>query len=108
MLILSVCVIMVEMIISYPQFEGQENLGKKKHEAFQSDGEVLEDKVRDAHRPDQVKEVEAVEVGLRKYEAGREKTSVGRLAVESSGAVGEDGRRMRCNRRTWRMKSKRK
>lgn len=59
--------------ISYPGFEGQQNLGQKKDEAFQADGEVFKDEVSDAHRPDQIKEVKAVEVGLSKYEAGRKR-----------------------------------
>lgn len=61
------------MWFSYPGFEGQENLGQKEDKALQADGEVLKDKVCDAHCPDQIKEVEAVEVGLGKYEAGRKR-----------------------------------
>lgn len=59
--------------ISYPGLEGQENLGQKEDKTFQADGEVLKDKVSDAHCPDQIKEVKAVEVGLGKYEARRRK-----------------------------------
>lgn len=61
------------IVISYPGFEGQENLGQKQDKAFQADGEILKDKISDAHRPDQIKEVKAVEVGLCKYEARRER-----------------------------------
>lgn len=45
------------MWISYPGFEGQENLGQKEDKAFQANGKVLKDKVIDAHCPDQIKEV---------------------------------------------------
>lgn len=58
---------------SYPGFKGQEDLGQKQDKAFQADGEVLKDKVGDAHSPDQVKEVKAAEVGLGEYEAGRKR-----------------------------------
>lgn len=61
------------MWISYPGFEGQENLGQKEDKAFQADSEVLKDKVSDAHHPDQIKEVKAAEVGLGKYEARRKR-----------------------------------
>lgn len=61
------------MCISNPGFEGQQNLGQEKDKAFQANGEVLKDKVSDAHNPDQIKEVEAVEVGLGKYEARRKR-----------------------------------
>lgn len=40
------------MWISYPGFEGQENLGQKEDKALQPDCEVFQDKVCDAHRPD--------------------------------------------------------
>lgn len=62
------------MRTSYPGFEGQEDLGQKQDEAFQANGDELQHKVGDAHHPDQVKEVVAVQVGSGKYEAGRGKT----------------------------------
>lgn len=63
------------MRISYPGFEGQQNLGQEEDKALQADGEVFEDKVSYAHSPDQIEEIKAVEVGFGEYEAGRDKTS---------------------------------
>lgn len=60
------------MSISYPGFEGQKHLGQEENKAFQANGEVLKDKVSDAHNPDQIEEVKAVEAGLCKYEARRQ------------------------------------
>ena len=67
------------MWISYPGFEGQENFRQKEDKAFQADGEVLEDKVSNAHDPDQIEEVKAVEVGLGKYEAGNKRKHLDEL-----------------------------
>lgn len=64
------------MWISHPGFEGEKNLGQEEDKAFQANGEVLKDKVSDAHRPDQIKEVKAVEVGLGKYEARRKRNDI--------------------------------
>lgn len=55
--------------VSYPGFEGQQNLGQEEDEALEADGEVLEDKVSDADHPDQVEEVHSAQVGLGKHEA---------------------------------------
>lgn len=68
-------------MIPYPGFEGQENLGQEEDKAFQADGEVLQDKVCDAHHPDQVKEVEAAQVGLGKHEATGIRKSTSGLTV---------------------------
>lgn len=54
---------------SYPGFESQEDLRQKQDEAFQADGEVLENKISDPHSPDQIEEVKAVNVGLSKHKA---------------------------------------
>lgn len=54
---------------SYPGFEGQKNLGQKEDEALHTNGHVFQDKVSDAHRPNQIEEIEAVQVRLGKYEA---------------------------------------
>lgn len=62
------------MWTSYPGFEGQKDLGQKQDKAFQADGDELQHKIGDAHHPDQVKEVIAVEVGSGKYETGGGKT----------------------------------
>lgn len=51
-----------------PGFECQENLRQEEDKAFQDDGDVLEYKICDAHCPDQIKEIKAVEDGLGKYE----------------------------------------
>lgn len=56
------------MQTSYPGFKGQKDLGQKQDEAFQANGDELQHKVGDAHHPDQVKEVVAVQVGSGKYE----------------------------------------
>lgn len=85
------------MYISYPRFEGQEKLGQKKHKALQPDGDVLKDKVCDAHCPDQIKKVKAVEVGLREDEAGREKGLSVWLPAQ---VVSVKRDRMRCNIQT--------
>lgn len=84
---------------SYPGFEGQENLGQEQDKAFQTDGEVLQDKVCDAHHPDKVKEVKAAEVGFGKYEARRQKTTkhLSDLATGRCGVFTRDGR-MKSNR----------
>ena len=74
------------MRISYPGFERQEDLGQKEDEAFQADGEILQDKVSDAHGPNQVEEVKAAEVGFGKYKAGRENRTTSRWSV-----IGESG-----------------
>lgn len=62
------------MWTSYSGFEGQKDLGQKQDEAFQANGDELQHKVGDAHHPDQVKEVVAVQVGSGKYETGGRKT----------------------------------
>lgn len=54
---------------SYPGFEGQQNFGQEEDEAFEANGEVLEDEVCDADHPDQVKEVHTAQVGLGKHKA---------------------------------------
>lgn len=61
------------MWTSYPGFEGQKDLGQKQDKAFQANGDELQHKIGDAHHPDQVKEVVAVQVGSGKYETGGEK-----------------------------------
>ena len=42
---------------AYLGLDGQDDLGQGHNEAFESDGDVLEHKVCDAHDPQQVKEV---------------------------------------------------
>lgn len=51
-----------------PGFEGEDNLRKEKDETFQSNGEVLKDKICDANNPYKIKEVKAAEVRLCKYQ----------------------------------------
>ncbi len=81
------------MRFSYPWFEGQENFGQKEDEAFQGDGNVLQDKISDAHHPDQIKEVKAAEVGLGKNEAGwKRKQHLHDLLSGGFGVFTGDGR----------------
>ena len=55
--------------ISYPGFEGENNLGKKEDETFQANREVFKDEVCDANNPNEIKKVRAAEIGFGKYEA---------------------------------------
>ena len=71
----------VEVEKTYSGLEGQEDPGKEEDEAFQADGAVLEDKVCDAHHPDQMEEVKAVDVGLSEDEAGDKNIHGGLLLV---------------------------
>ena len=66
---------------TYSGLECQEDSGQEEDEAFQADGAVLEDKVCDAHHPDQMKEVKAVDVGLSEDQAGDKNIHGGFLLV---------------------------
>lgn len=60
------------MKMTYPGLESQEDFGKKQNDAFESNGDILQDKVSDAHHPDEIEEVKAVDVWLRKHKAERQ------------------------------------
>lgn len=55
---------------AYLGLDGQDDLGQGHDEAFESDGDVLQHKVGDPHDPQQVEEVQCLQVGLQEYEAG--------------------------------------
>lgn len=61
------------MNISYPGFESQEEFGQKQNYAFQSNGDVLQYKVCDANNPNEIEEVETVDIWLCKYKAATKK-----------------------------------
>lgn len=55
---------------AYLGLDSQYDLGQGHDEALESDGDVLQHKVGDSHDPQQVKEVQGLQVGLQEYEAG--------------------------------------
>lgn len=55
---------------AYLGLDSQYDLGQGHDEALESDGDVLQHKVGDPHDPQQVKEVQGLQVGLQEYEAG--------------------------------------
>lgn len=56
---------------AYLGLDGQDDLGQGHDEALEGDGDVLQHEVGDAHDPQQVKEVQCLQVGLQEYEAGK-------------------------------------
>lgn len=56
---------------AYLGLDGQDDLGQGHDEALESNGDILEHKVCDAHDPQQVEEVQRLQVGLQEYEARR-------------------------------------
>lgn len=56
---------------AYLGLDSQDDLGQGHYEALEGDGDILEHKVSNAHNPQQVEEVQCLQVGLQEYEAGR-------------------------------------
>ena len=86
------------MCSSHPGLEGEQDFGQEEDEALEADGEILEDEVGDADGPDQVEEVKAVEVGLGKHQAGRNRD---RGFTDSSAVSSLTGERRATQRQTW-------
>lgn len=55
---------------AYLGLNSQDDLRQGHDEALEGDGDILHHKVGDPHDPEQVKEVQGLQVGLQKYEAG--------------------------------------
>lgn len=54
---------------AYLGLDSQDDLGQGHDEALEGDSDVLQYKVCDPHDPQQVEEVQGLQVGLQKYEA---------------------------------------
>ena len=54
---------------AYLGLDSQDDLGQGRDEALEGDRDVLQYKVCDPHDPQQVEEVQGLQVGLEKYEA---------------------------------------
>lgn len=54
---------------AYLGLDGQDDLGQSHDKALEGDGDVLQHKVCNPHDPQQVKEVQRLQVGLQEYEA---------------------------------------
>lgn len=55
---------------AYLGLDGQDDLGQGHDEALEGDGDILQHKISNAHNPQQVEEVQRLQVGLQEYEAG--------------------------------------
>ena len=55
---------------AYLGLDSQDDLGQGHDQALEGDGDVLQHEVCDAHNPQQVEEVQGLQVGLQEYEAG--------------------------------------